>query len=147
MKNALFFLSRYFKQLSEPKGTYRSISYDSLFDVQFVKNYDGDTITVNIPNLHPLIGSKIGIRLNGIDTPELKGKCPKEKELAKECKEVVYNLLKDAEHIDLHNIQRCKYFRIVADVFADGKDISKILLDKGLAVEYNGGTKLKDWCE
>ena len=45
----------------------------------YVRNYDGDTITFNLPNLHPIIGKKIRVRLNGIDTPEIKGKCDKEK--------------------------------------------------------------------
>jgi len=45
----------------------------------YVRNYDGDTITFNLPNLHPIIGKNIRVRLNGIDTPEIKGKCDKEK--------------------------------------------------------------------
>jgi len=45
----------------------------------YVRNYDGDTITFNLPGLHPIIGEKISIRVNGIDTPEIKGKCEKEK--------------------------------------------------------------------
>jgi endonuclease YncB( thermonuclease family) len=144
MKQILFFLSRYF---SKPKDTSRSLSYNNILDVEFVRNYDGDTITVNIPSLHPLIGSKISIRLRGIDTPELRSKCAQEKQLAKECKKIVYDLLCEARRIDLYNVQRGKYFRIVADVVADGQNISKILLDKGIAVVYNGGTKVKDWCD
>ena len=45
----------------------------------YLRNYDGDTITFNLPSLHPIIGEKISIRVNGIDTPEIKGKCEKEK--------------------------------------------------------------------
>ena len=45
----------------------------------YVRNYDGDTITFNLPNLHPIIGKNIRVRLNGIDTPEIKGICDKEK--------------------------------------------------------------------
>ena len=45
----------------------------------YVRNYDGDTITFNLPGLHPIIGEKINIRVNGIDTPEIRGKCEKEK--------------------------------------------------------------------
>lgn len=45
----------------------------------YVRNYDGDTITFNLPNLHPIIGNKIAIRVNGVDTPEIRGKCDKEK--------------------------------------------------------------------
>ena len=31
--------------------------------VKYVKNYDADTITFNIPNVHPLIGKSIGVRV------------------------------------------------------------------------------------
>ena len=38
----------------------------------YVRNYDGDTITLTLPSLHPIIGEKISIRVNGIDTLEIK---------------------------------------------------------------------------
>ena len=38
----------------------------------YVRNYDGDTVTFNLPSLHPIIGEKISIRVNGIDTLEIK---------------------------------------------------------------------------
>ena len=82
----------------------------------YVRNYDGDTITFNLPNLHPIIGNKIAIRVNGIDTSEIRGKCDKEKYDAEQAKGMVEEFLKDAERIDLKNMERGKYFRIVADV-------------------------------
>ena len=54
------------------------------------------------------------------------------------------NLL--ARRIDLLDAERGKYFRIVARVVADGKDIGQALIDRGMAVEYDGGKKTKDWC-
>ncbi len=42
---------------------------------------------------------------------------------------------------------RGKYFRIVGRLMADGVDISEVLIQKNLAVLYDGGTKVKDWCE
>jgi len=42
---------------------------------------------------------------------------------------------------------RGKYFRIVGRLIADGVDISDLLIQKQLAVPYDGGTKVKDWCE
>ena len=71
----------------------------------YVRNYDGDTITFNLPNLHPIIGKKIRVRLNGIDTPEVKGKCDKEKYDAEQAREMVEDILKDAENITLKNMQ------------------------------------------
>lgn len=116
--------------------------------VKYVKNYDADTITFNIPNLHPLIGNKINIRVNGVDTPELRTKNSCEKEKGYFAKNVVEKLLKKAKRIDLTNIKRGKYFRIVADVIIDGSDLKDILLRQGLAYKYYGKTKKKmNWCQ
>ena len=46
-------------------------------------------ITFNLPGLHPIIGEKINIRVNGIDTPEIRGKCDQEKYNAKQAKAMV----------------------------------------------------------
>ena len=70
----------------------------------YIRNYDGDTITFTLPGLHPIIGEKISIRVNGIDTPEIRGKCEKEKYDTKQAKEMVADILKDAEQIELKNI-------------------------------------------
>jgi len=42
---------------------------------------------------------------------------------------------------------RGKYFRIVGRLIADGVNISDLLIERQLAVLYDGGTKTKDWCE
>ena len=89
----------------------------------YVRNYDGDTITFNLPNLHPIIGKKIRVRLNGIDTPEIKGKCDKEKYDAEQAREMVADIRKDAEKITLKNMQRDNYFRIASDVIVDGESL------------------------
>ena len=100
-----------------------------------------------LSGLHPIIGNKISIRVNGIDTPDIRGKCEKEKYDAKQAQQMVADILKDAERINLKNMERGKYFRIVADVYADGENIADILIESGMAVRYDGGTKTKDWCE
>lgn len=84
--------------------------------VKYIRNYDADTITVQIPNVHPLIGEKISIRVYGVDTPEIRGKNKCEKKKANEAKIVVQEILTKAKRIDLLDIKRGKYFRIVANV-------------------------------
>lgn len=122
------------------KSTFRCVKY--------VRNYDADTVTFDIPNTHPLIGDKISVRVLGLDTPEIKGKTVCEKKKAVEAKDYVAKLMKGAKKIDLENIQKDKYFRILADVKVDGKSLTKELLDKGYAYPYHGKTKLKvDWCK
>ncbi len=113
----------------------------------YLRNYDGDTVTFNLPGLHPIIGEKISIRVNGIDTPEIRGKCEKEKYDAKQAKEMVADILRDAEQITLRNLERGKYFRIVADVIVDGEDLADMLVEAGMAVRYDGGKKNTRWCE
>ena len=113
----------------------------------YVSNYDGDTIKFDLPGLHPIIGNKINIRVNGIDTPEIRGKCEQEKYSAEQAREMVADILKDAEKIDLKNMGRGKYFRIVADVFVDGESLADILIETGMAIRYNGGKKTHNWCE
>ena len=113
----------------------------------YIRNYDGDTITFNLPGLHPIIGEKINIRVNGIDTPEIRGKCEKEKYDAKQAKEMVTDILKDAEQIELKNMERGKYFRIAADVIVDGENLADMLIEAGMAIRYDGGKKNKNWCE
>ena len=121
-------------------------NYGDFEEVIFIKNYDGDTITVDIPGLHPLIGDDISVRIYGIDTPEIRGKCERERRLAKQAKRVVYQILSQAKKIVLKDVRRGKYFRIVATVKADGVNIADILIQKGLAVPYYGGRKRNVWC-
>lgn len=116
--------------------------------VKYVKNYDADTVTFDIPNVHPLIGNRINVRVYGIDAPEIKAKNKCEKEKAKDAKKRVATLLRKAKRIDLENVQRGKYFRVVADIKAEGRSLSDYLLKNGLAVPYKGGPKKKvDWCK
>ena len=116
--------------------------------VKYIKNYDADTITFNIPGTHPLIGKKINIRVSGVDTPEIRTKNKCEKSKARNAKKLVSNLLKNSTRIDLENIKRGKYFRIVADVVIDGKSLKNYLLKNGFAYSYQGGTKKKmNWCK
>lgn len=115
-------------------------------EASYISNYDGDTIRVDIPGLHPLIGENIPIRVRGIDTPEIRGKCLKEKSMAKRAKERVRELLVKHKNIVLEGMERGKYFRIVATVIADGIDIGGLLVSEGLAIPYNGGRKTANWC-
>jgi micrococcal nuclease len=130
--------------------TYEELNhYGNIKGVKFISNYDGDTITVDIPSMHALIGSKISVRLYGIDAPEFGWRASNECEKIKgnEAKEFVYKTLKDAKNITLKEVQRDKYFRILAKVYADGTDLSQMLIEKGLAIPYFGGKKEeKNWC-
>lgn len=121
-------------------------SYGDLEGVIFLGNHDGDTIRVDIPGVSPLFGENISVRVRGLDAPEIRAKCQKEKAMALEAKERVHQFLEQAKHIILKETGRDKYFRIVARVVADGVDVGDLLLNEGLAVPYDGGRKDTSWC-
>ncbi len=106
---------------------------------------DGDTLTVNA---FPWPGMTIrtAARVNGIDTPEIRGLCDAEKELAKRARDYVRATVGD--HVELTNITLGKYAgRIIADVaLADGRSLAALVIAEGLGREYDGGARL-GWCD
>ena len=121
-------------------------TYGDIEGIVYIGNYDGDTMRVDIPGVHPLFGANIPVRFRGIDTPEIRADCRTEKKMALDAKERVNRLLEKAKHITLRETGRDKYFRIVARVVADGVDVGSMLLKEGLAVPYDGGRKDNAWC-
>ncbi len=119
--------------------------YGSVTVSKVISVYDGDTFRVNIGSLPPIVGKNIPIRLEGVDAPEIQGKCQYEKDLAIKARDFVRSKLDNAKEIMLNNLQRGKYFRIVADVTVDGVSLEKELLENELAYKYSGGKK-SSWC-
>lgn len=107
--------------------------------------YDGDTCTISIPGLPGLFGDRLPLRLAGIDTPEMKGKCDQEKMLALQAKSFLTERLERAQTIDIELIARDKYFRVLSLIVADGVDLADEMVKAGLANAYHGGTKQR-WC-
>lgn len=110
-----------------------------------IKVYDADTIT--IASKLPYADSpmyRLSVRLNGIDTPEMKGKdiSDEEKEAAKLARNFVANLVLN-KYVRLENIASEKYGRILADVYIGDIHLNELLLKECYAVKYNGGTKIK----
>jgi len=126
---------------AQAKPQYGTVTVSKVINV-----YDGDTFRVNIDSLPPIVGKNIPIRVNGVDTPEIRGKCQYEKDLALEARDFVRAKLANAKEIKLTNLQRGKYFRVVANVVVDGVSLERDLLDNELAYEYSGGKKLS-WCK
>ena len=120
--------------------------YGTVTVSKVISVYDGDTFRVDINSLPPIVGKNIPIRVNGVDTPEIRGKCQYEKNLALKARDFVRDKLSNAKEIKLTNLQRGKYFRVVANVLVDGVSLEQELLDNKLAYRYDGGKKLS-WCE
>ena len=108
--------------------------------------YDGDTLYIYMPELPPEL-SRMSVRVDGIDTPEIRGKCAKEKQLAQEAKSYVLERLMEADEIRFCNVHWGKYAgRFLADVQLDHLDLGALLVMNGYARIYDGG-KRKSWCE
>ena len=122
-----------------------TFAYDDVKISKVISVYDGDTIRVNIDSYPDIIGENIRVRLKGIDAPEIKGKCQKEIDLAIMARDYLRNAINQSSHIELKNIERGKYFRIVGELYIDGENISKGLLKEKLAYIYHGGKK-RSWC-
>lgn len=120
-------------------------NYPDIVVTEFVRNYDADTITVNIKGWPKIIGENISIRINGIDAPEVRGGTEYSRDLAIKAKFFVGALLRMSDSIILKNPKRGKYFRIVADVEFNGIDLGKLLMYMGYAKAYDGKTSRPDW--
>ena len=107
-----------------------------------IKVYDGDTIT--IANRLPLKNCddifRFSVRLNGIDTPEMRGNNDDEKQAAKNAKEALSKLILN-KHVILKNVGSEKYGRVLADVYLEDLNINKWMIEKRFALKYDGGTK------
>ena len=107
-----------------------------------IKVYDGDTITIasKLPfKESPLY--RLSVRLNGIDTPEIKGKNEDEKTAAKITRDALASIILN-KYITLKNIQSEKYGRILADVYLGELHLNAWLIKEKYAVKYDGGTKV-----
>jgi endonuclease YncB( thermonuclease family) len=63
--------------------------------------HDGDTCTITIPSLPELFGDRLSIRIVGIDTPEMKGKCDHERMLALQAKAFLAKHLQQGQDIQI----------------------------------------------
>jgi endonuclease YncB( thermonuclease family) len=123
---------------------------EQMYVYKALKVTDGDTIKIDVSKESPLV-KKLGlsVRINGIDTPEKgsRAKCKKENELAMQATKFTTDLVGNKELL-LTSIKWDAYGgRVDAFVKVNGVDIGKALLVRGLAVEYDGKKKTKDWCK
>lgn len=107
-----------------------------------IKVYDGDTITIATVLPHYDTVYRFSVRLLGIDTAEMKGGTFAEKESAIKARDALASKIL-GKMILLENVSLEKYGRILADVHYNDVHINKWMLDQGLAVAYDGGTKHK----
>jgi len=116
------------------------------YKAKITRVVDGDTLKALVDvgfNMH----HNVTLRLYGIDCPETRTKDLEEKEKGFEAKNRMINILESCNYevnIKSHGVD--KYGRCLAEVVSitphgETKNINRILLDEGLAVDYHGGKK------
>ena len=108
---------------------------------EVIRVYDGDTFYGLVKSWPRIIGDTIGIRVYGIDTPEMRGSSDSIKILAIQAKKFAEEFLMSGGRVRLKDMRRGKYFRIVAEVWVGRKSLAEELIKAGLARPYDGGTK------
>jgi endonuclease YncB( thermonuclease family) len=107
---------------------------------------DGDSLVVRATIW---LGQEVEttVRLLGVDTPELRGACGEERNLATRSRAFTARLADTGAEISLSDIQLGKFAgRVLARVVtAGGVDIGQALIDAGLARPYRGGRR-GSWC-
>lgn len=97
---------------------------------------------MDIPGYPAIIGRGIGVRIAGCDTPERNDPRPTMRTLARRATERTRELASPGDTVQLRNLRRDKYFRLLADVQSHSGDIATILISEGLARSYAGGRKV-----
>lgn len=111
-------------------------------EVRIHEVIDGDTVRLEFKAFPlPLL------RIEGVDTPELRGKCEKEKKAARAATEATRRWLEGQDVVAI-NTRPGKYFgRYIGDLQRpDGSLLSDYLLDNGFARAYLGGRR-EGWCD
>ena len=105
-----------------------------------LKVYDGDTFTIitKLYKFDPVY--QFQVRLNGLDTAELKGTKDKIKKMSilarDKLNELIFNKI-----VTFKNVSYDKYGRILSDVYINEIHINKWMIDNHLALSYDGGHK------
>lgn len=122
---------------------------DEKLDIRDIRTIDGDTVEIMNLELPKQLKPKI-FRVYGVDTPESKkqfAKCQKEIQLGLKAKKFTEDFLGDLAFATFQN-HPDKYGRILINIRnIKGEDLAQALIKAGLAVEYYGDKKTKNWCK
>lgn len=129
--------------LTSPAGAAERIR--GPIEAEVVRVLDGDTVAVRA-HVWPGTIVEVLVRLAGIDTPELKGKCESERQKAIEARGHLERALVSGRAL-LKDVTFDKYGgRALARVESeDGEDLAARLIAAQLARSYGGKTK-QGWC-
>lgn len=114
------------------------IVYPGPYLAEVTRIYDGDTVTVRA-HIWPDHVLKISVRLEGIDTPEIRGRCQAEEDAAVQARDFVANIAEQENNVLwVRDVQLGKYAgRVLGKLQTRmGADVGTMLINNGLAVPY-----------
>jgi len=112
-------------------------------NARVVSVYDGDTLTVDAKPW-PGLTVRSSVRVAGVDTPEIRGKCRAEKDMAVRARDFVRATL--GAQVQLTSVRLGKYAgRVIAEVWVNGRKLSDLLITENLGRPYLGGRR-RGWC-
>ena len=114
------------------------------FPFELVEVIDGDTFRARV-DIWLGQSVTVKVRLKGVDTPEMHGKCAAEKKLARQAKDFAENWLRKNQ-VQLVNVHYGTYAgRVLATAqIKNGDNLSAALLAENLAKPYRG--RRAKWC-
>jgi len=139
MKPLIFLLAMLFAQ----------VAYANPYPFNITRVIDGDTVEFEAPFMPDPLPKRLVIRVLGVDTPEKgsRAKCQKENIMARAATEFTIKSIRGAKTLFVELKEHDKYGgRVLGDIIIDGKRLSHMLIDKGLARPYYGEKKAS-WCE
>lgn len=128
-----------------PAEAGRSTAFKGPVEASVVEIIDGDTFLAEA-HVWPGHFVTVNIRIRGIDAPEMKSRCEKERDAALRARAELASLIEDGP-IRLTNIGGAKYYgRVLAEVATkDGLSVGQALLARALVRPYSGGRR-DSWC-
>lgn len=89
-----------------------------------VRISDGDTVTIETDN-----GTRVKIRLNGIDAPE------SHQEFGNEARAKIAELI-EGRDVTVKTHSHDRYNRVIGEIFLDGRNINRTMVQEGCAWHY-----------
>lgn len=113
------------------------------YSVQIVRVLDGDTVEVEIEEVQVAGLKNQTVRIFGIDTPETRTTNAFEKACGTWSKERANDFVSsDGQYVLVTEFEDGGFSRILGDIRSpEGVMLSEFMLDEGLAVSYEGGTR------
>lgn len=141
MGNILVTIRKYRKIPKNLDASELNVFYPKLVRGRVIKVYDGDTITV--ASRIPIIGNEIfkfSLRLNRLDTPELRTNNLVEKEYSNKIRDKLSEKIMN-KMIEIKVVKTDKYGRYLCEIRYKKENINDWLLDNKYAVKYDGKKK------